>query len=184
MRAVADRVGVSATALYHYFHNKHDLVDQVVRSAFERFGTQLEDAVRGWPAGSLERVAAMGEAYIRFALENEAYFRVIFSMELKDPRSIEELPGGGGYPILRRCVVDAMESGAMRQGDPDGVAHFLWSVVHGIVTLSMTLRLRGCAGCRGAADEASPLALFQAFRPFLRYGLSAISFRHETDSGE
>jgi AcrR family transcriptional regulator len=184
MRAVADRVGVSATALYHYFQNKHELVDRVVRSAFERFGAYLEAAAASQPAGSLDRVAALGEAYIRFALENEAYFRVIFSMNLKNPRALEELPGGGGYPILRQCVVDAMESGAMRRGDADSVAHFLWSVVHGIVTLSMTLRLRGCEGCRGSGDDASPLALFQAVRPFLRYGLSAISFRHGTDSGE
>src|SRR5512134_1722804 len=93
MRAVADRVGLSATALYHYFENKHDLVDRVVRSAFERFGTQLEEAVRSQPAGSLERVAALGQAYITFAMENEAYFRVIFSIDPRNPRSFEDLPG-------------------------------------------------------------------------------------------
>lgn len=171
MRAVADRVGLSATALYHYVQSKDDLVDRVVRSAFQRFGAQLEEAVRSQPAGSLERVAALGEAYIRFAMENEAYFRVIFSMDLKDPRSIDDLPGGGGYPILRQCVVDAIETGAMRPVDADTASHFLWCLVHGIVTLAMTCRLHGCEGCRDDAEAASPLEMFQAFRPFIRNGL-------------
>lgn len=172
MRAVAERVGVSATALYHYFQNKQALVDRVVRSAFERFAASLEAAARREPAGSLERVAALGEAYIQFALEHEAYFRVIFGM-LRDPRSIEELPAGGGYPLLRRCVEEATASGAMRPADPDLVAHFLWATVHGVVTLSLAFRLRGCEGCRGETGQTSPLELFRAFGPFIRQGLEA-----------
>lgn len=173
MRAVAERVGVSATALYHYFENKQALVDRVVRSAFERFGASLEAAARREPRGSMERVAALGEAYIRFALENEAYFRVIFSITLKDPRSLDELPGGGGYPLLRTCVAEAITSGAMRPADPDLVAHFLWSTVHGIVTLVLACRLRGCEGCQGDTGELAPLDLYQAFGPYLRHGLAA-----------
>jgi AcrR family transcriptional regulator len=175
MRAVADRVGVTATALYHYFQNKQDLVDRVVRGAFERFGAELEDAARREPVGSLARVAALGEAYIRFAVENETYFRVIFRIDLKDPPAVEDLPGGGGYPLLRQCVADAMASGAMRPTDPDLAAHYLWMLVHGIVTLALSCRLRGCEGCRGEAVEPSPLELFHAFAPFIRHGLENLN---------
>lgn len=178
MRAVADRVGVTATALYHYVENKQALVDRVVQGAFQRFGAHLEEAARRQPAGSFARIRALGEAYILFALENEAYFRVIFSIELKDPRSAEDLPGGGGYPLLRQCVVDAMTSGALRPADPDLVAHYLWSVVHGIVTLVLTCRLHGCEGCRGDAGETSPQELFQAFAPFIRHGLENVTSDH------
>jgi AcrR family transcriptional regulator len=174
MRAVADRVGVTATALYHYFQNKQDLVDRVVRSAFERFGAELEDAARREPVGSMARVAALGEAYLRFAVENETYFRVIFRIDVKDPPAMEDLPGGGGYPLLRQCVMDAMGSGAMRLADPDLVGHYLWMLVHGIVTLALSCRLRGCEGCRGDAGEPSPIDLFHAFAPFIRHGLENV----------
>ena len=174
MRAVADRVGVTATALYHYFQNKQDLVDRVVRGAFERFGAVLEAAARREPVGSMARVAALGEAYLRFAVENETYFRVIFRIDLKDPPDVEDLPGGGGYPLLRQCVAEAMASGAMRSADPDLVAHYLWMLVHGIVTLALSCRLRGCEGCSGDVDEASPLDLFHAFAPFIRHGLENV----------
>ncbi len=172
MRAVAERVGVSATALYHYFENKQDLVDRVVRLGFERFGAYLRDAAQRHPEGSMERVRAMGEAYLQFALENEAYFRVIFSIQLRGPRALEELPGGGGYPLLRQFVQDAMDAGSMRRFDPDLVAHYLWATVHGIVTLALACRLRGCEACETDGGGASPIDLFHAFDPFVRHGLS------------
>jgi AcrR family transcriptional regulator len=170
MRAVAERVGVTATALYHYFQNKQELVSRVVRAAFERFGAELEDAARSQPVGSLARIAALGEAYVRFAVENEAFFRVIFRSDLKDLRSMDNLPDGG-YPLLRQCVVDAMAAGTLRPADPDTVAMYLWSLVHGIVTLVLTCRLHGCDDAHGRGVPTSPRELFRAFAPFVRHGL-------------
>ena len=174
MRSVAERVGVSATALYHYFENKQDLVDRVVKSAFERFGTYLDEAIARYPKGSFDRVRAIGEAYISFAQEHQAYFRVMFSIQLRDHlRTIEDLPGGGGYPLLRQCVVEAMDAGVMRRADPDLVSHFLWATVHGVVTLGLACRLAGCEGCRCEEGDVSPMDLFHAFGPLIRHGLEA-----------
>jgi AcrR family transcriptional regulator len=172
MRAVAERVGVSAAALYHHFANKQALIDQVVSRAFERFGGEMEAAAQQHPVGSLERVAALGEAYVQFSVENEAYFRVIFSIAAPNPRELEELPHGAGYPLLRQSIVDAMATGAMRQADPDLMAHYLWANVHGIVTLALSCRLDQCEQCRGI-DEPIALQLFHAFGPLLRAGIEA-----------
>ena len=38
MRAVARRVGVSATAIYHYFESKETLVHCVVQTGYQRMG--------------------------------------------------------------------------------------------------------------------------------------------------
>lgn len=171
MRAVAERVGVSATAIYHHFANKQALVDRVVHDAFERFGTEMTQAAARHPKGSLARVQALGQAYVRFAVENETYFRVIFSIQTPHPRNPEELPHGGGYPLLRESIVDAMASGAMRQADPDLMAHFLWTHVHGIVTLALSCELHECPACQG---EGAPVALelLQAFGPLLQHGIA------------
>jgi AcrR family transcriptional regulator len=171
MRAVADRVGVSATAIYHHFANKQALVDRVVHDAFERFGMEMAQAVAQQPKGSLERVQAIGRAYVRFAVENETYFRVIFSIAAPQPREPAELPHGGGYPLLRQSIVDAMASGALRDTDPDVMAHYLWTHVHGIVTLALSCRLSECGECRG---EHAPVALelLDAFGPLLRHGIA------------
>ena len=172
MRGVADRVGISATAIYHHFANKQALVDQVVGRAFEQFGSDLERAMRQHAKGSLERVAALGEAYIRFAMEHGAYFRVIFSIAAPNPREVEELPYGAGYPLLRQTVVEAMEAGTMRAGDPDLMAHYLWSLAHGIVTLTLSCRLHGCPQCVGDEDAVA-LNLFHGFDVWIRQGITA-----------
>lgn len=171
MRAVADRVGVSATALYHYFANKQDLVEKVTRGAFEHFDATIRGAADRQAPGSLERVRAIGEAYVRFALENEAYFRVIFDNKAPDPRTLEDLPGGGGYPVLRQAVTDAMQSGQMRLADPDVVSVYLWALVHGIVTLYMACKI-GDEECEGGHLPADPQQLFLSFRDLIRHGLA------------
>ncbi|MEX0691912.1 MAG: TetR/AcrR family transcriptional regulator [Gemmatimonadales bacterium] len=172
MRAVADRVGVSATALYHYFASKQDLVDRVSRRAFEAFDEAVRKAAEQQPEGSIDRIRAIGEAYIRFAFENEAYFRVIFGAEAPDPRAIEDLPGGGGYPVLRQAVVRAMESGQMRSGDPDISSVYLWSLVHGLVTLYLACRI-GDEKCQNAQLPGDPQVMFAAFGDLLAHGLRA-----------
>ncbi len=169
MRAVAEKVGVSATAIYHYFQGKQDLVERVVKRAFERFGGYLERAMREHPRGSVERIRALGEAYIRFALENQAYFRVIFSLEAPDPRALEDLPGGGGYELLRQSVEDAIEAGNYRKADPDLMSLYLWSVCHGLITLALACRFEECSE-RGNVPT-SPLELFHALGPFVQAGV-------------
>lgn len=178
MRAVAERVGVSATAIYHHFANKQALVDRVVHDAFERFGAEMEQAARVHSKGSIERVQALGQAYVRFAMENQTYFRVIFSIATPQPKELDELPHGGGYPFLRQSIVDAMASGAMRQADPDIMAHFLWAHVHGIVTLALSCRLSLCPECEGK-EKPVALELLEAFRPLLRAGIAGPAARRE-----
>jgi len=171
MRTVAERVGLSATAIYHHFEGKEQLVRRVVESSYLRFGEYLQEAADGEPVGSLDRLLALGEGYVRFAFENQAYFRILYNIQARNPRQIDELPGGGGYHLLRQCVVDAMESGELEPANPDLVAHYLWTCVHGLVTLTLACDLeRACEG--STADvPGSAVQLFRAFEPFLRDGL-------------
>jgi AcrR family transcriptional regulator len=171
MRAVAARVGVSATAIYNYFENKRALVDRVISLGFERFDGYLREAVVDRPKGSRERLRSLGEAYIRFAMENRAYFRVLFAMHADLPQEIEELPEAGGYSLFRQSVVDAMEAGTIRQADPDLVVLYLWTHVHGLVTL-----LFGCkpeARCRHSGEDLNAHDLFTRFAEFVYFGLQA-----------
>lgn len=165
MRAVARRVGVSATAIYHYFENKQALVDRVVLSGFRRFLQYLEEAAETADAPH-DRLHALGRAYLRFATENRQYFKVMFTIHPEDPRTIEDLPGGGGYELLRSTVEQAMETGHIRREDPDLVAFYLWAHVHGLATLTLFCELEPDGPC-----GADPEELLDRFRPLTRYGL-------------
>ncbi len=183
MRQVAEQVGVSATAIYHYFDGKQDLVNRVVLSAFERFGTYLQTAMSDHQDGTVECIGALGEAYIRFALENQAYFRVMFSIAPEDRAGLEELPDAGGYHLLRTAVANAMRAGTVRQlevcaacdsgschaGHPDIISMYLWSTVHGLVTLALS----GAADHCNVEGMPSVLDLYRAFHPLFEGGVGA-----------
>jgi AcrR family transcriptional regulator len=184
MRAVASRVGLSATAIYHYFASKEALVDRVVQHGFQRSEEYMWKAIEPLPVGSLERVAAMGEAYIRFALGNRQYFKIIFAIRPEQPRAITDVPGQGGYRVLRQCVVDAMESGAMRRSDPDTIVLYLWSVVHGLVTIFMACDPASMLPEVGLPAEDGTdvlVTLFRRFREVVEGGLAGSAAQAGTD---
>lgn len=181
MRALAGRVGLSATAIYHWFKGKEDLVDRVVVHGFQRSEAYMWEAIEDLPVGSMDRVAALGEAYIRFALENREYFKIIFAIQTPAPRHIDDVPGQGGYRVLKQCVTEAMEAGNMRQADPDLVVLYLWSIVHGLVTIFMACdpqEMLMATGCCDDMDERElTIGLFNRFREIVRVGLEPAGAR-------
>ncbi len=174
MRAVAARVGTTPTAIYHYFQSKEDLVGQVVARGFQQSEEHLWRAIEPFPVGSIERLAVLGEGYIRFALEHQPYFKVIFGIRMDQPRKLDEVPGRGGYGVLRHCVIDAMEAGTIRKADPDIVVLYLWSIVHGLVTISMACdctSLLEDTAIQVPVGETAPAYLFRRFRDLIDMGL-------------
>jgi AcrR family transcriptional regulator len=173
MRSVAERVGVSATAIYHYFENKDELVGRVVQQGFRQFGEYLETVANRHPGGSLDRVRAIGHGYLRFAFEHQAYFRVLFGLHHQHPHALEDLPEDGGYRLLRQAVQDAMEAGTMRRVDPDLMVMYLWSITHGLLTISMACRIDHCPEFNQDSLARGPVDLFEAFGPMVRDGIAA-----------
>jgi hypothetical protein len=102
-------------------------------------------------------------------LENREYFRVIFASHAETPRDIEELPEGGGYMLLRQTVVDALKAGAIRQTDPDLVVLYLWTQVHGLVSLLLTCEPD--ARCEHTGRRLSAPELFTKISEFMFDGL-------------
>lgn len=78
LREVARAVGVSATAVYRHFPDKAALLRALSAEGLARLARAQQEAfdrVGGGKAG----FAATGRAYVGFALDNPALFRLIFS---------------------------------------------------------------------------------------------------------
>ena len=169
MRAVAEGSGVTAAAIYKHFRDKTALVDHVVGLAFQTFERSLLEAIAPLPVASFARLAALGEAYIRFAAEHEEEFKVLFMPLRGGRKKLSDVPGEGGYRILRQCVAEAMAAGTLRDGDPDLVSFYLWSRVHGIVMLLLACDLGEVVEADGSPQ---PLNLFRLTRSFVVDGIS------------
>src|SRR5262245_57949686 len=79
LRAAARRAGVSATAPYRHFADKEVLLAAVAAEGFRAFGAALTAA-----ASNPTPLAAMGLAYVRFALAHRGLFRLMFGPGIPD----------------------------------------------------------------------------------------------------
>ncbi len=132
LRGVGAKVGVSRTALYRHFADKAALMARVAAEGFRLLAAALA-SVSGGPLGD------MGEAYVRFALENEGHYRAMFGRVANEwchyPELLED--GGRAFGVLLDAVVHGQAQGRLVQGDPVGMARVLWASMHGVAMLTM-----------------------------------------------
>ncbi len=141
LRQVAERIGYSPTTVYLYFENKEDLLFEVLLEGFEQFGTLMKDAYDSDP-DPLNKITAMGRAYIAFGVARPAHYRLMF-MERGDfllrenPR--DQRSTLDSFDYLARAVHEAHAAGLLRPGDPMEHVYSLWAGVHGLTALFVSM---------------------------------------------
>lgn len=134
LRELARRVGVSANASYRHFADKDALLMALAAEGFRRMGAAQARAALTERQPKLRHRAA-GKAYIRFARDNPALFRLMFGRFSASHRS-EELSeaGGAAFEALRAGVAQAR---GLPPGDPGVMvaAMHSWALVHGLSLL-------------------------------------------------
>lgn len=157
LRGVGARLGVSRTALYRHFADKAALLAAVSRDGFRR----LEEALRAaWEheGRGREGFNAMGRAYVRFALEHPAHYRVMFGgfidKDCVEPAGSPE--AASAFQVLVDSLIEQQQLGLVRRDDaPQQQAMFTWALVHGIATLAIDgLLQRDRPGAEALMDYA------------------------------
>jgi AcrR family transcriptional regulator len=137
LREVARQAGVSHTAPYRHFADKADLLATVAQEGFVAFGQALQAAVEQNQARPIDSLIALGEAYIHFALEHPAHFRVMFSHFPTGlaPDSPLSAIADGTFDILVKVIASGQTAGVIQPGDPVEMAIGRWALVHGLAML-------------------------------------------------
>ena len=141
LRKVAERIGYSPTTIYLYFRDKDDLLFTVVDEGFVRFGQQLAAAAES-QEDPWERLIALGRAYVAFGLQHPVYYQLMFMQrtDFLTHRSVgESQPRIASFRVLQQVVQQAIDAGVLRPGDVEGYSDVLWAVVHGMVSLAITM---------------------------------------------
>src|SRR5262245_24205460 len=81
MREVARRAGVSHQAPYHHFADREAIMAAIVAEGFQRLRDDSLGALTGL-TDVRARFTAIGRAYLNFALNNPAHFKLMFRSEL------------------------------------------------------------------------------------------------------
>ena len=137
LRAVARRAGVSPMAPYRHFVDKEHLLAAVAAQGFLAFGAALRQADDAAPPNGA--LVAQALAYVRFALDNPAMFRLMFGPpRLGTHKELSEA-GDSAYGVLAARVAAGTPEGADREARVLGC----WSMVHGLALLFLDADLAG-----------------------------------------
>jgi AcrR family transcriptional regulator len=138
LREIGARLGVSRTALYRHFTDKHALLEAVATEGFRSFREQL---IAAWEGGGRGPVGfdAMGVAYVRFAVSSPSHYRVMFGGFLDRGARLPELAieAAGAFQALVDAIVTLRRDGLVRSDDPETMAGFVWALVHGVAMLAI-----------------------------------------------
>lgn len=143
MRAIAARLGVSATALYQHFDGKAAILRAIRLFGGELLSRHLAPAHD--LADPVARLAAQSTSYVGFACENPWLYRLLFQEEELDwtrstPQEIAELMATHRRTV--KCFVEAIELGKFREDiDVETAPFLLWAANHGLATLILGGRI-------------------------------------------
>src|SRR5215468_906712 len=73
--------GVTTAAPYRHFRSKQQILAEIASRGFEELQAKAKAAVAAKGEGTLDAIVAMGQAYVAFAVEQTAVFRLMFGQE-------------------------------------------------------------------------------------------------------
>ncbi len=141
VRAIAEAVGVTPPSIYLHFADKDALIYAVCEMEFDKLDEVLEAAVAGVD-DPVEALRRRGRAYIQFGVDHPEHYRILLMGKEDFTREDFEagrIPGIRSFLALVANVQACIDSGAFARRDPMLVACGLWSAVHGITSLRITM---------------------------------------------
>jgi len=153
LREAARRAGVSAMAPYRHFVDKEALLAALATRGFRAFAAALRDATQN----SGDGFAAMGRAYVRFALARPGRFRLMFGSGIGERARHPDLCAAG--EIASRQLLAAVKASGRAGADPQTAAIRAWSMVHGLSHLLLDGMLPGVDAetvARAVTAQAQP----------------------------
>lgn len=131
LRGVARRAGVSPSAPYNHFASKGALLAELADDRRGQAGRAFRAAMAAAET-PLAKLEALGVAYVAYALEHRAEFKLIFGGALRPPaaREVRDTPLLG---LFRSAVGDAHTT--LSGAELEAAAIAAWSLVHGLAQL-------------------------------------------------
>jgi AcrR family transcriptional regulator len=142
MRQLAEALGCSPMTPYRYFRNKEEILAAVRAAAFDRFAAALEEAARKTRGDLRAGGQAMGEAYIRFALDDPDAYRLMFDLSQPHPDRYPELVRASTRARhMMSAALEALVKAGIFVGDAQLLGYVFWATMHGLVVLHLAGKL-------------------------------------------
>lgn len=129
LRTLADKCGVSATAVYRHYKSKHHLLAMIAEEGLNELQQNMLNTQ------DPKRLQKMGMAYIGFALQDPLRFRLTLDTSI-DKKKFPSLliKHQQTYQIVKSEIEKCVQNGVMK-GDIDNLTCTAWATVHGTALL-------------------------------------------------
>lgn len=136
MRAIARRMGISATALYQHFESKSAILEQIWITGLVDLSEVLEESLQLQPCQ--EALTQMGLCYIDFACKNPWVYEVLMCKPPPDQTKFSPEDSARSQRSFG-MMIEAIRKGIERGEVPDTVmparaALHSWASLHGMAS--------------------------------------------------
>jgi len=138
-------VGVVPNAAYRHFADRDELLAAVCTAAMNELADRMAAGVarvpgeHGDPAAALDRLGAIGTAYLEFAREEPGLFATAFALPQQHAYGApDDGTGRDRTPLgqLRTVLDELVDVGVLDRQRRDGIEYPIWSTVHGLAVLA------------------------------------------------
>ncbi len=145
LREVSRRVGVNHRAVYRHFADLSALLAAVAEQGYRQLLEALEASLVPLKRAPAEkRLEALAVAYVAFAVDHSAHYRIMFGKRLNED---------GRFPVLEELVTRAfelldaeilagIESGRFVSRPRRELVFAFWSLAHGFASLALVRRIK------------------------------------------
>jgi AcrR family transcriptional regulator len=158
LRAVARRAGVSPAAPYRHYADREALVSAVAALGYRELAERLV-AAHSSPS-TPQQLASVAVAYVQFALERPALFRIMFGEPCDRDNDERNAATTAVSQHLREIV-----GRAFPEADAEAMATATWALVHGLAFLHLD----------GKLDAPTPSAVAERVTAAIQALLTATS---------
>jgi AcrR family transcriptional regulator len=131
VRALVERCGYSAPTIYHYFGDKHGLLDALVEDS-------LQDLVRDMREvpilpDPLETVRALTLCFGNWGLKNPTYYHLLTQPRAEDAKPLAAGETSAG--MLTDPLAQLVDEERIEESELDLLRQSLWACLHGLISL-------------------------------------------------
>ncbi len=143
IRKLSGHAGVSRTAPYRHFRNKAEMLHALAARGFDRLKKTLEKISNDSSTSPLGKLELSIEAYVEFATENPAKYRLMFSRDVVSRSSNPELIAAakGTFNLLSKAIDDCGRKGALKLDSSIALANVAWALLHGLSVLAINRQI-------------------------------------------
>lgn len=145
MRKIADKIEYSLPTIYEYFNSKAEILLAIYQISGQMLLEVLQQSYNQ-DISPLEKMRAMGRAYIRFGLENRDFYELTFltnsiraEISSRDESCDSQCsPSSDAFNLLVRVIQEGQDEGYFARKNVLIISQTMWAGLHGLVSLIIT----------------------------------------------